>query len=57
MSNTVRPIVAVGTELAAGTVKAIKNDHVLIDTTEGVKKFSLQQVERFINDARSLSQA
>tara|TARA_R100001230_G_C5525219_1_gene61063 strand:+ start:260 stop:433 length:174 start_codon:yes stop_codon:yes gene_type:complete len=57
MSNTVRPIVAVGTELAAGTVKAIKNDHVLIDTAEGVKKFSLQQVERFINDARSLSQA
>ena len=57
MSNTLKPIVAVGTELAAGTVKAIKNDHVLIDTTEGVKKFSLQQVERFINDARSLSQA
>tara|TARA_Y100000361_G_scaffold37396_1_gene32036 strand:- start:573 stop:746 length:174 start_codon:yes stop_codon:yes gene_type:complete len=57
MSNTVRPIVAVGTELAAGTVKAINNDHVLIDTAEGVKKFSLQQVERFINDARSLSQA
>ena len=57
MSNTVRPIVAVGTELAAGTVKAINNDHVLIDTAEGVKKFSLQQVERFINDARSISQA
>ena len=57
MSNTQKPIVAVGTVLAAGTVKAINNDHVLIDTTEGVKKFSLQQVERFINDARSLSQA
>ena len=57
MSNTQKPIVAVGTKFAAGTVKAINNDHVLIDTTEGVKKFSLQQVERFINDARSLSQA
>lgn len=57
MSNVQKPIVAVGTVLAAGTVKAINNDHVLIDTQEGVKEFSLQQVERFINDARSLSQA
>ena len=30
MSNTQKPIVAVGTVLAAGTVKAINNDHVLI---------------------------
>ena len=57
MSNAQKPIVAVGTKLAAGKVKAINNDHVLIDTQEGVKKFSLQQVERFVNDARSLSQA
>ena len=41
----------------AGTVKAINNDHVLIDTEEGVKKFSFTQVERFIYDERSLSQA
>ena len=57
MSNTVRPIVAVGTELAAGTVKAINNDHVLIDTKEGVKQFSFSQVERFCHDLRSVSQA
>jgi len=57
MSSSQKPIVAVGTVLAAGTVKAINNDHVLIDTEEGVKEFSLQQVERFINDARSISQA
>lgn len=57
MSSTVKPIVGVGTEFPAGTVVAIKNDHVLIDTLEGVKKFSLQQIERFINDARSISQA
>tara|TARA_A100001391_G_scaffold178085_1_gene142375 strand:+ start:456 stop:629 length:174 start_codon:yes stop_codon:yes gene_type:complete len=57
MSNAQKPIVALGTELAAGTVVAIKNNEVLIDTAEGVKEFSLQQVERFVNDARSLSQA
>ena len=57
MSNTQKPIVAVGTKLAAGTVKAINNDHVLIDTQEGVKQFSFSQVERFIHVERSLSQA
>ena len=57
MSSTQKPIVAVGTVLAAGTVKAINNDHVLIDTTEGVKQFSFSQVERFIHEQRSLSQA
>ncbi len=51
MSNAQKPIVALGTELAAGTVVAIKNNEVLIDTAEGVKEFSLQQVERFVNDA------
>ena len=57
MSNTQKPIVAVGTVLAAGTVKAINNDHVLIDTKEGVKQFSFSQVERFCYEQRSLSQA
>ena len=57
MSKEQKPIVAIGTEFAAGTVKAINNDHVLIDTTEGVKQFSFSQVERFIHEQRSLSQA
>ena len=57
MSKEQKPIVAVGTVFAAGTVKAINNDHVLIDTTEGVKQFSFSQVERFINVERSISQA
>ena len=57
MSSTQKPIVAVGTVLAAGTVKAINNAHVLIDTEEGVKKFSFSQVERFCYEQRSLSQA
>ena len=57
MSNEVKPIVGIGTVFPAGTVKAIKNDHVLLKTSEGVKKFSFTQVERFINEQRSLSQA
>ncbi len=57
MSNTQKPIVAVGTEFAAGKVVAINNDHVLIDTAEGVKSFSFSQVERFCYEQRSLSQA
>ena len=56
MSNQ-KPTVGVGTVFPAGMVKAINNDHVLIDTEEGVKKFSFTQVERFIHDERSLSQA
>jgi hypothetical protein len=56
MSNQ-KPTVGVGTVFPAGTVKAINNDHVLIDTQEGVKKFSFSQVEGFIYDARSISQA
>jgi hypothetical protein len=52
-----KPIVAVGTEFAAGKVVAIKNNGVLLDTAEGVKLFSFSQVERFCNDLRSLSQA
>ena len=57
MSKEQKPIVAIGTVFAAGTVKAINNDHVLIDTEEGVKKFSFSQVERFCYEQRSLSQA
>ncbi len=54
MSDIQKPIVGIGTKLPAGTVVAIKNDHVLIDTAEGVKQFSFSQVERFINVERSL---
>jgi len=57
MSEAQKPVVAIGTEFAAGEVKAINNDHVLIDTSEGVKKFSFSQVERFVHEQRSLSQA
>ena len=56
MSNQ-KPTVGVGTVFPAGTVKAINNDHVLIDTSEGVKKFSFSQAERFVHEQRSLSQA
>jgi hypothetical protein len=39
------------------TVVAINGNSVSIDTAEGVKQFSFSQVERFLNDQRSLSQA
>lgn len=57
MKSSQEPIVAVGTEFAAGKVVAIKNNGVLLDTAEGVKLFSFSQVERFINVERSVSQA
>lgn len=57
MSNSQKPMCRVGTEFPAGTVVAIKSDHVLIDTAEGVKQFSFSQVERFCHEQRSLSQA
>jgi len=57
MSKAQEPMCRVGTEFPAGTVVAINNDHVLIDTTEGVKQFSFSQVERFCYEQRSLSQA
>jgi hypothetical protein len=44
----------VGTEFPCGKVVAIKKDGVDIDTPQGVKQFSFTQVERFINDARTL---
>ena len=51
------PIVSKGTVFPAGTVVAIKKDHVLLDTEDGIKEFSFSQIERFINDSRSVSQA
>ena len=57
MSNTQKPVVAIGTKLASWTVKAINNDHVLIDTDECVKQFSFSQVERFCYEQRLISQA
>ena len=57
MSNAQKPICRVGTEFPAGTVVAIKNNGVLIDTAEGVKLFSFSQVEGFVNVERSVSQA
>lgn len=56
MSNP-NPVVGIGTQLPAGKVVAIVNDGVLIDTNEGIKKFSFTQVERFIHDERSVSEA
>lgn len=56
MSNQ-EPIVAIGTEFAAGKVIAIKKDHVLLDTKDGVKNFTFSQIERFTNDERFVSQA
>ena len=57
MSSSQKPIVGIGTKFPAGTVVAIKSDHVLIDTAEGVKQFSFSQIERFCYEQRSLSQA
>ena len=57
MSKAQEPMCRVGTEFLAGTVVAINNDHVLIDTADGVKQFSFSQVERFCYEQRSLSQA
>ena len=52
-----KPIVSKGTVFPAGTVVAIKKDHVLLDTNDGIKKFSFSQIERFLDDSRSISQA
>ena len=57
MSNSQQPIVGIGTVFPAGTVEAINSDHVLLKTSEGVKKFTFSQIERFIYEQRSLSQA
>lgn len=55
--DTQTPIVSVGHKFEAGTVVAINGNSVSINTAEGVKQFSFSQVEGFINDQRSLSQA
>jgi len=52
-----KPIVKVGTEFPVGKVVAIKKDHVLVETPEGVKKFTFSQIEGFTNDDRFISQA
>ena len=51
------PTVGVGTEFPAGVVVAIKNDHVALETPKGVERFTFSQIEGFVNDQRSLSQA
>lgn len=56
-SDAVKPCVRVGTKFKAGVVAAIFNDYVSIETPQGVKRFTFSQVEGFINEARSLSQA
>jgi hypothetical protein len=57
LSNSQEAVVHVGTEFPAGKVVAIKKDGVMLKTPQGVKKFSFSQVERFVYDERSLSQA
>ena len=58
MSSNPKPECGIGTELPCGTVVAVNKDHILVDTgNESVKSFSFSQVERFINELRSVSQA
>jgi hypothetical protein len=57
MSNEQKPIVGIGHEFPAGKVVAINNDHVLLETVEGLKKFSFTQIERFIHDERIVLEA
>ena len=52
-----KPIVSLGTVFPAGKVVAIRKDGVILETPSGEKFFSQQQIERFINDSRSVSQA
>lgn len=64
------PTVGVGTEFPAGVVVAIKNDHVVLETCHPItdilsvrefryrlEQFTFSQIEGFVNDQRSLSQA
>lgn len=57
MTKDQKPIVGVGHQFPAGKVVAIKSDHVLLETEEGVKQFSFTQIERFIDDERFVQQA
>ena len=45
MSSSQKPIVGIGSQLSIGTVTAILSNKVLVDTAEGIKEFSLQQIE------------
>jgi hypothetical protein len=58
LSNEQKPTVGIGSKFPAGTVVAIKSDHVVLEASTGNrKKFSFTQIERFIHDERSLSEA
>jgi len=48
LSKAQKPTVGIGTQLPAGKVVAIKNDHVLLDTKKGIQKFSFSEIERLI---------
>ena len=48
------PIVRIGTEFPAGTVTAVKSDHILLATAQGEKQFTFPQIESFINALRML---
>ena len=56
MSNS-KPDCGIGTKLPCGTVVAVNKDHVLVETAQGRKPFTFTQIEEFINDERSLSEA
>jgi len=45
MSKGQEPTVKVGTELPTGKVVTIKNDHVVVKTRKGVKKFTFPEIE------------
>ena len=48
MSNP-EPECGVGTQLPCGTVVAVNNDHVLVDTgNESIKTFTLPQIEAMV---------
>jgi hypothetical protein len=56
LSKEQKPLVGIGSKFPAGTVVAIKNEHVVLEAANGNrKKFSFTQVERFVHDERSLS--
>lgn len=50
-------VLAAGTVLVSGTVTAISRTHVTLQTPKGVVTLTHAQVERLLDDQRSLSQA
>jgi hypothetical protein len=54
LSNEQNPICGIGTELPQGKVVAITKNGVSIETPQGVEQFNFTQIERFINDARTV---